>query len=229
MGKLMSLEWKKNRGARYIAKAAGTTAIIFLLIVSMSGELGSQETWETYGKSMVDVTVELFANMSFMLLTSVMLSTFIVGAYRDKMMDLMFSYPINRKKIVLSQMLSVWIFNFIALTLSKVLIYCVLVAVKKYTFISAEGIRLGDSMFYVEILVDSAVMISISFTALMVGLMMKSSKATIIAGMIIVCLTQGNIGVYTLAGNIPFYITLLMLSAVSVFLSLYKLETRDVL
>ena len=123
MGKLMSLEWKKNRGARYIAKAAGTTAIIFLLIVSMSGELGSQETWETYGKSMVDVTVELFANMSFMLLTSVMLSTFIVGAYRDKMMDLMFSYPIKRQKILLSKILVVWVFNFIALVLCKLFCY----------------------------------------------------------------------------------------------------------
>ncbi len=229
MLKLIRLEWKKNNIMKYMWKALAMVIILLLLLLTIAGELEAAETRFDYGNSMLKSGVELFTNMSFIILTCVMLASFIVGTYKNKTINLMFSYPINRKKIVLSQMLSVWIFNFIALTLSKVLIYCVLVAVKKYTFISAEGIRLGDSMFYVEILVDSAVMISISFTALMVGLMMKSSKATIIAGMIIVCLTQGNIGVYTLAGNIPFYITLLMLSAVSVFLSLYKLETRDVL
>ena len=229
MLKLIRLEWKKNNIMKYMWKALAMVIILLLLLLTIAGELEAAETRFDYGNSMLKSGVELSTNMSFIILTCVMLASFIVGTYKNKTINLMFSYPINRKKIVLSQMLSVWIFNFIALTLSKVLIYCVLVAVKKYTFISADGIRLGDSMFYVEILVDSAVMISISFTALMVGLMMKSSKATIIAGMIIVCLTQGNIGVYTLAGNIPFYITLLMLSAVSVFLSLYKLETRDVL
>lgn len=141
----------------------------------------------------------------------------------------MFSYPINRKKILLSQMLSVWIFNFIALVLAKVLIYCALSAVKKYMFITAKSITLGNPVFYIEILVDSAVMVSISFIALLIGLKMKSSKAAIIAGVIIVCFTQGNIGTYTLTGNIPFYIMLLTMSAVSVFFTLYKLETRDVL
>lgn len=95
--------------------------------------------------------------------------------------------------------------------------------------ITAAGIALGSGLFYVEILVNSAVMVSISFIALLIGLRIKSSKATIIAGMILVCLTQGNSGSYTLLDNIPFYAALLIISAVSVCLTLYKLETRDVL
>lgn len=229
MLKLIRLEWKKNNIMKYVWKAFVMVMILLLLLLAIAGELEADETRLAYGNSMLKSGVELFTNMSFIVMTCVMLATFIVGTYKNKTINLMFSYPINRKKIVLSQMLSVWIFNFIALALSKILIYCALIGAKEYTFISAEGISLGNTMFYVEILVDSAVMISISFTALMIGLMMKSSKATIIAGVIITCLTQGNIGVYTLVGNIPFYTTLLALSAVSVFLSLYKLETRDVL
>lgn len=115
-------------------------------------------------------------------------------------------------------MLAVWGFNFTALVLSKIVICGALVAVKKFSYITAEGIALRDSMFYIEILVDSVVMISICFIALLVGMLMKSSKATIITGVIIACFTQGNIGDFTLIGNIPFYITLLATSAVSVFL-----------
>ena len=141
----------------------------------------------------------------------------------------MFSYPISRKKILLSQMLAVWIFNFAALVLTKVLLYSILVMTKEYMLITAANIALGSAMFYIEILVNSAVMVSISFIGLPIGLRMKSSKATIIAGVIIVCFTQGNIGEYTLLDNMPFHITLLIISAVAVFLTLYKLETRDVL
>ncbi len=81
----------------------------------------------------------------------------------------------------------------------------------------------------IEILVNSAVMVSISFISLLAGLRIKSSKASIITGVIIVFFTQGNIGTYTLFDNMPFHVTLLVISAISVFLTLYKLETKDVL
>ena len=229
MLKLIRLEWKKNNIMKYVRNAFIVAVILMIFLLAMAGELETDETKLAYGNSMLRSGVELFTNMSFMVFTSIMLASFIVGAYKNKTMHLMFSYPISRKKILLSQMLSVWIFNFAALVLSKILIYFSLVAVKKYTYITAECIALGNSMFYIEILVNSAVMISISFISLLVGLLMKSSKAAIIAGVIIVCFTQGNIGVYTLVGNMAFYIALMTISAVSVFLTLYKLETRDVL
>lgn len=229
MLKLIRLEWKKNNIMRYMRNAIIMVSVLLLLLIAIAGELEADETKLSYGNSMLKSGVELFTNMSFIVFTCAMLASFIVGAYKNKTMNLMFSYPISRKKILLSQMLSVWIFNFSGLVFSKILIYCALVAVKKYTYITAESIALGSSMFYTEILVDSAVMISISFIALLIGLRMKSSKAAIITGVVIVCFTQGNIGEYTLLGNIPFYITLLVISAVSVFFSLYKIETRDVL
>ena len=229
MLKLIRLEWKKNNIMKYTRNAFIMVVILTLLLMSVAGELESDETRFAYGGSMLKSGVEMFTNMSFIIFTSTMLAAFIVSAYKNKTMNLMFSYPINRKQILLSQMLAVWIFNFIALVLSKILIFHALVAVKNYTYITAESIALGNSMFYIEILVDSAVMISISFISLLIGLKMKSSRATIITGVIIVCLTQGNIGAYSLIGNIPFYITLLIISVISVFLTLYKLETRDVL
>lgn len=229
MLKLIRLEWRKHHIIRFVRSAFLMAAILLVSLLSVAGELETDTTVLAYGSSMLRSGVDLFTNMSFMIFTSVMLAVFIVSTYKNKTIHVMFSYPISRKKIVLSQMLSVWIFNFIALVLSKILICASLTAVKKFTYITAEGIALGNPMFYLEILADSAVMISISFLSLLIGLKMKSSKATIIAGVIVVFLTQGNIGTYTLAGNIPFYIMLLIISAVSVFLTLYRIETADVL
>ncbi|MDE6202103.1 MAG: ABC transporter permease [Lachnospiraceae bacterium] len=229
MLKLIRLEWKKNNIIRYVRNVLIMDIILFLMILASAGELEAIDTEILYGKSMLKAGVEMFTNMSFVVFTSTMLASFIVGAYKNKIMNLMFSYPISRKKILLSQMLSVWIFNFTALVLTKMLFYYGLAAAKGYAHILAAGIGLNSSMFYAEIFVDSSVTVSVSFIALLAGLKMKSSKAAIIAGVILVCLTQGNIGQYTLTGNIPFLMTLIILSAVSVFLVLYKLETRDVL
>lgn len=228
MFKLIRLEWKKNRIGKYIRNALILTGVLFLMLLSVAGELESDQVKYAYGGDMLKVGVEMFTNLSFIIFSSVMLAAFIVGAYKDKTINLMFSYPISRKMILGSQMAAVWIFNFTALVVSKLAIYAALVAVKRFTYISAESIALESGAFYAQILVDSAVMISISFVALPVGMLMKSSKAAIIAGVVIVCLTQGNIGSYTLLGNIPFYTVLMIISSVSVFLALYRVETRDV-
>lgn len=228
MLKLIRLEWKKNRIGKYIGKAFIMTAILLLLLFAVAGELESAETNASYGGGMLRAGVDMFANMSYILLASVMLASFIVSAYKNKTMHLMFSYPISRKKILASQMAAVWLFNVTALVLSKILLCAALVAGRRIFAIRADGIELGRGMFYVEILVDSAVMISISFIALLAGLWMKSSKAAIIAGVILVCLTQGNIGAYTLNGNASFYAVLMFLSALSVVLLFCGLETKDV-
>ncbi len=228
MLKLIRLEWKKNRIGKYVRNALVLTVVLLLMLLAVAGELESQETRFAYGSDMLKSSVDMFTNLSFIIFTSVMLGSFIVGAYKDKTMNLMFSYPIGRKMILGSQMAAVWIFNFAALVLSKFMIYAALTALKGFFGISAKSIALGSGIFYVEILVDSAVMVSIAFAALPAGMFLKSSKAVVVAGLVIVCLTQGNIGSFTLLGNIPFYSVLVAISVVSAFLALYRVETRDI-
>lgn len=227
MLKLIRLEWKKNKIGKYIFKAAIMTVILSLLIVAMAGELEATETVQAYGTSMINASVDLFTNMAYIILTGVMLSTFIVGAYEKRMMHLMFSYPISRKKILLSEIFAVWIFSFTAMAVSKVFIYLMLLAAKPFLGISAVGIQFGALSFWMNILIGSAAMVSISYIALPVGLLMKSSKAVIVAAVIIMLLTQGNIGKATLVNNIPFYGILVFLAVWAVFLSLHRVEIRD--
>lgn len=61
--------------------------------------------------------------MCFLVFTGVMLSVFIVGAYQNGTMSLVFSYPVRRQKLLAAQMLAVWIFCFGALAAAKLLLY----------------------------------------------------------------------------------------------------------
>ena len=227
MIKLIRLEWKKNNIGKYIRNALIMTVLLSLLLVGMAGELEAVETVQSYGTSMTNAAIDLFMNMAYIIFTGVMLSSFIVGAYEKRTMHLMFSYPINRKKILLSKMAAVWIFNFVAMVISKLFVYMLLILLKPFLGISAAGIAFGALSFWLDIVLGSAVMVSISYIALPVGLLMKSSKAAIVTAVIITFLTQGNIGTATLVNNIPFYAFLIILAAWAVFLSIHRVEVRD--
>lgn len=217
MFKLIQLEWKKNSIGKYIRNAAIMTGVLLFFVMATAAEPDAAEM------------VDLFTHMSYIVFTGVMLAGFIVSAYENRTINLMFSYPIRRQKILLSKIFAVWIFCFSAMVLSKFFLYGVLYMTTSYTSLTAADISFGEVSFYSNILLSSAAMVSISYIALLVGLMMKSSKATIITSVIIICLTQGNIGEYTLANNITFYVGLLVLSVAAVYLSVHNVETKDVL
>lgn len=229
MVQLIKLEWKKNQIGKYIRNACITTGVLLLFILVMAAELEADETIALYGKSMIGVSVEMFTHMSYVVFTGVMLAAFIVNGYETKSVHLMFSYPIKRQKILLSQMLAVWIFNVTALLISKVFIYLVLILTREYTGISAESIPFGESSFWMELVISSFVMVSIGYIALGIGLWMKSTRAVIVASLVLVCLSQGNIGVHTLNDNVLFYLLLIVLSILAVWLSVYRIESKDVL
>ncbi len=229
MLKLIKLEWKKNRIFKYIRNAAITTAVLLLFLLMAAGELETVETVQSYGKSMLDTSVGLFVHMAYIVFTGVMIAVYIVGAYEKKTINLMFSYPIKRSKIILSKICAVWLFNFTAMVLSEAVIYLVLIATKSVTGISAAGISVGEPSFWADAVLSAAAMVSISFIALPVGLKMRSSKAAIVASVIIVCFTQGGIGSATLANNMTFYAILFVVAMVSVWLSVSRVETRDVM
>lgn len=229
MLKLMRLEWKKNNILKYVRNAVITTVVLAALLLMAAGQLETEETVQSYGKSMLDTSVGLFVHMAYIVFTGVMIAAYLVGAYEKKTMNLMFSYPIKRSRIIFSKIGAVWIFNFAAMVISKAVIYFVLVETKSLTGISAAGISLGEPSFWLDAVLSSAAMVSISFIALPVGLQMKSSKAAIVAAVVIVCLTQGGIGSATLANNMTFYAILFVVAVISVWLSVWRVETRDVI
>ena len=93
----------------------------------------------------------------------------------------------------------------------------------------AVDFNMGSLSFYIQLLLKSFVIVSMSFIALFIGMIMKSSKATIIASFIMIFLTQANIGDFSLAGNLIFPAILTVVSFTFAVLSVFNAETRDLL
>ena len=159
-----------------------------------------------------------------------MFATFIIGAYKNKTMNLMFSYPIKRQSILISKMLAVWIFNFTACILTKVLVYGLLFAVSKHmrTYFPVDYNMFAAS-FYLQLILKAAITISIGFIALYIGRLFKSSKVTLISSFLLIILLNGTIGDITLANNAVFPILLVGISILCAFLFIQGAEQRDII
>ncbi|SHK97115.1 ABC transporter permease [Hespellia stercorisuis] len=235
MWKLIKLEWKKNNIGKYVRNAVILAAILclFMFVLAYLGIANDPDTGvpdAAPGNNTISAPIELFTSMSFLVFTSVMLSSFIVSAYKNKTMTLMFSYPIKRKKILVSQMLAVWIFNFAALVLTKLLLYGGILLGSCFMVSSFPlDYNMADLGFYIQLLVKSTVIVTMSFIALFIGIAMKSSKATIISSFLLIILTQANIGDLTMADNAVFPVILTFISAVFAFFSISGAETKDLM
>ena len=234
MLKLIKLEWQKNNIGKYIRYAVVLAVLLCVFIFALSflgiandpdGTLDAAP-----GMNTISSSIELFTSMVFLIFTSVMLSSFIVSAYKNKTMGLMFSYPIKRQKILASQMIAVWIFNFVALAITKLLIYtCVYIGSKSMTSSFLIDYDMGSLSFYIQLLAKSAAIVSVCFIALFVGIAMKSSKATIITSFLLIFLTQANVGDYSMADSAVFPAILTVISLIFAGLSIYNAETKDLM
>lgn len=233
MLKLIKLEWKKNNIAKYIRNVVILAAVLCLFLFALC-YLGIADSPDTGipdaapGNDMISSSIELFTSMAFLVFTGVMLSGFIVSSYNNKTMNLMFLYPIKRQKVLVSQMLAVWIFNFTALVATKLLIYgCVLLGSQFMVSSFPLDYNMAESGFYVQLLVRSIVTVTMGFIALFIGMAMKSSKATIVASFLLILLTQANMGDLTFRDNAVIPVILTVVSLVFAFLSVREAETKD--
>lgn len=234
MLKLVRLEWKKNNIGKYIKGVIIMAALLGLFVFALAffgiandpdGTLDAAP-----GTDVISAPIELFTSMAFLIYTSVMLATFIVSAYKNKTMNLMFSYPIKRQKILASQMIAVWTFNFAALILTKLAIYmCVFFGAKFMQSSFVVDFSIGSLSFYIQLILKSGVIVSMSFIALFVGMALKSSKATIVTSFLLIFLTQANIGDFTMAGNAVFPIILTAISLLFAALSIINVESKDLM
>lgn len=83
--------------------------------------------------------------------------------------------------------------------------------------------------FYIQLLMKAFVIVTMSFIALFIGLAMKSSKATIVSSFLLIFLTQANVGDFTMSDQVLFPIFLMIVSLIFAFLSVWKVESRDLM
>ncbi len=97
MLKLIRLEWKKNRIGKDVRNAVILALCLGFFVYSVEF-FGITDEIPEANSIGISAFIELLTNMSFIVFCGAMLASYIVGAYKNKTMNLMFSYPINQFK-----------------------------------------------------------------------------------------------------------------------------------
>ena len=229
------LKLTSEEGSTWVRWAALLGAALGLLIFAMAflGIANDPETGvpdAAPGHGGISSPIELLTSMCFLVFTGVMLSVFIVGAYQNGTMSLVFSYPVRRQKLLAAQMLAVWIFCFGALAAAKLLLYgCVLAGSRFLPSAFPLDFDMTRGAFYGQLLLRSAVTVTEGFIALFAGLALHSARAAIVTSFLLVLLTQANIGSFTMADSAVFPAVLTGISLLCALLSLRGAETRDLM
>lgn len=235
MGKLIRLEWKKNKVSKYILGAAILMSILAAFLfaqcyLGIANDAATGRPDSAPGMETMAPQIELFTNLSFLIFTAVMLSSFAIAPYKNKTMNLMFTYPVRRRNIVLAQILSVWIFCFAALLICKLFIFGLLYLLKGSMHASfALGYRMDLPGFYLQLVMKSFVSVTLGFISLFAGRVMKSSKAAIITAFLLFVVMNGTVGDFSFKNNMAVPVILTAVSLVCVSLTVCGVETKDLM
>lgn len=226
MLKLMRLELKKNNFASYIKKAliANLCIVIFLFfMLYLDRDLISTGSKEFF------LITDSITRMVFIVFSGVLISKLIIEEYNDKTIALMFTYPINRKKILIAKLAIIIFFTFISITLTKLLVTSFLSILSNYLHFINENMTtlMIWEHFKNTILYDLSAS-GMSLVALYFGMRQKSVKTTIIASTIIAIFLGISNEKLTVASFIIFPITLTFIGLAITYISIDNIDQKDI-
>jgi ABC-type transport system involved in multi-copper enzyme maturation permease subunit len=232
MWKLIRLEWEKNSIRKYILGAVILIALLALFMFAQCywGIANDTDTGvpdSAPGMDNMAVQIELFTNLSFLVFATVMLSSFIISAYKNRTENLMFCYPIKRQKIIISQMLAVWIFCTAALFSGKMIIYMLLEASSGLKADFPLGYDMLSIGFYVQIILKTILTVTLGFIPLCIGRLMNSSKAAIISSFLLFVVMNGTVGDFSMKNSLVLPIILFTISLLCAFFTVCNIEKKD--
>ncbi|MDR1068059.1 MAG: ABC transporter permease [Clostridiales Family XIII bacterium] len=196
MRKLIKLELAKNNIRPYLLAVLGITAAMigFTYFFAEVPNMEANETAEFGSYLDVVLIVSVLSMASFCILSAVMFSRFVIDEYNGKRAILLFSYPVNRRKVLAAKLTFVCAFIFIGFLVSNTVVFALFNLTEYFAPIVKEGV-LSDAIRQAAllILVEAFLAESISVIALFLGFLRKSVPVAIVTA-VVLCSPVSNFG-----------------------------------
>ena len=160
----------------------------------------------------------------FCVLSAVMYSKFIIEDYTGKRIILLFSYPVSRKKIMLSKLGIVYLFTVISLVASNIAIFLVFGLTEQFIHLINESFTLFILAQAIEItLLMSFIAASTGIIAASIGFVKKSVPTTIVSAVLIASL-MCNIVVNATANKAVLYLLAIVILTIAFIVSILLMK-----
>ncbi|KIV70067.1 Bacitracin transport permease protein BCRB [Bacillus mycoides] len=233
MFKLMKLEWKKHQLSSYFKSVAICIIAIFTVVNLMA--LGAKDEVDGLFSDFTQqmVLINTVIRITFIIFSSVILSRLVIDEYKNKTIQLLFMYPLQRKMLMRAKLTIVFCFCFVSTIIATFSISLIVYFVSPMMGLIETPATIGEIIAIVPATFINAFMISgISLIPLFFGMRKKSTPTTITSAVIIGMLISSNFG----SGNgqvsmfnfIAIPIVLCLLGIFISYLSYRKIDKIDV-
>lgn len=228
--KLIRLEWRKHRFARNLTGAgiAMLSILLFLIMIGVT-DLGAEDyAFASYEDSFI--LIDTFARAVFIIFAGALISKLIISEYRDKTMNVMFTYPIKRHKIIAAKLMLVLLFTFAMIMLTDVVMGVILLASNHFYDFITEPLSTAELwQIVVKYTISAFSASAMALIPLFFGMRKHSVTATMVASILLVFVVCSGFNGPTFSVNSIIVIPL-TLGAIGLWiaaLSMIRLETKD--
>jgi ABC-type transport system involved in multi-copper enzyme maturation permease subunit len=227
--KLISLEIKKFKLFHYwkgvVFANLGFIGLLFLICFLEKND--GNVPFESY--DMAFTIIGTIVRATFIIFASVVIVKLIIGEYKTKSIEVMFTYPINRKKIMIAKLSIVMLFTFSTVLLSSLFIGGLFYfADSVVQFVPDELTREELNGHLISMLVGSLATAGLSLIPLLFGLRKKSVPTTIVSSILLVVLTNSASSDFSLFSIIAIPLSLAAVGVLIALLSIRNIEKVDV-
>ncbi|EOO30350.1 ABC transporter permease [Bacillus thuringiensis] len=233
MLRLIKLEWKKHKLSSYFKGVAICIIAIFAAVSLMAWGIKAEGDVLFFDFTQQMVLINTFIRITFIIFSSVILSRLVIDEYKNKTMQLLFMYPLQRKMLMRAKLTIVFCFCFVSTIIATFSISLLVYFVSPMMGLIETPATIGEIISIVPTTFISAFMISgISLIPLFFGMRKKSTPTTITSAVIIGMLISSNFGPgngqVSLFNFIAIPIVLCLLGIFISYLSYRKIDKIDV-
>jgi ABC-type transport system involved in multi-copper enzyme maturation permease subunit len=228
--KLIQLELRKHRFARNF-RTAGIAILVLILFLFLIGytDLGAEDyAFADYSVSFM--LIDTFARAVFIIFGGALIAKLIISEYRNKTMNVMFTYPIKRHKIIAAKLIIVFVFTFMMILLTDVLMGALLVAVNHFYDFIPDTLTMRDAwVLLLKYVVSSLSAAGMALIPLFFGMRKHSVTTTLVSSILLVMVVCSGFNGPAFSINTIIVIPL-TLGAIGIWvasLSMFSLETKD--
>ncbi|WP_164848790.1 ABC transporter permease [Paenibacillus sp. DCT19] len=187
MLKLIELEMRKHHFSRNLI-AAGVANIVILGFLVMIGVLDrGAEDYAYSNYSVSFMLIDVCARATFIVFAGALLAKFIIQEYRNKTMNVMFTYPIKRHKIIAAKLIIIFGFTFCMIMFTNLLMGAILLTVNHYYPFIADVLTVNEAWrLLLKYSISSLSAAAMALIPLYFGMRKKSVTATLVASIILV-------------------------------------------
>lgn len=230
MLKLIQLEIKKFRLGKNL-KGILIGNISILVILAMMGIIGVYEEDVIFLSFPMTIgMIDSLVKATFIIFSSVILAKLTIEEYKDKTMNLMFMYPIKRKKIFMAKFIIVVVFAFVNILISNIFLILMMGFIDGFIDIIPGNFIINTLISELPMLFVNAVIASLMvLIPLYFGMKKMSVPTTIVSSIFLVAIVCSGNGEFTLSSILP---VTMSIAAVGILIGwgvLKKLEKQDVL